>query len=204
MGDGEPSEEDDGLDDGSPDPEQDDDNQDDPEADESPDDSEESGDDVEDTSDEPDDLGGDPEGVDQDSDDGSSTGSEDSSGGDTASDGGDDNGIKTLEDGLFEDLTDEQKAIRNRELKEKFINLYVLANSFKVKIDNISKNPDNLDIIVRANRALDRLIETINFYITKTYDTKTYIENKSDFYYCLWILDRIEKLISSLIPDEPK
>ena len=44
----------------------------------------------------------------------------------------------------------------------------------------------------------------ITYYVTKTYPTKTYTENKSDFYYCLWILDRLDKLICTILPKEVK
>ena len=126
--------------------------------------------------------------------------SPDSADGDT---GNSSDPLEGLENEIYDDLTDEQKAIRNKELKDKFIELYNLIKSFKQKVEYINKNSDNMQIIIRVSNALDKLADMTLHYITKTYHTKTYIENKSDFYYALWCLDRIVVLIESIAPEEP-
>ncbi len=85
-----------------------------------------------------------------------------------------------------------------------FIELLDITNGFKDKVETISKNSDNIEVISRVSRALSKLSGMITYYITKTYPTKTYTENKSDFYYCLWILDRLDKLICTILPKEVK
>ena len=152
---------------------------------------------------EPDDLGdgGDGgEGGDDTPDAGDSSDGGDASGG---SDGGEEGDIKGLENEIFEDLTDEQKAIRTKELKDRFIELYNVTLAFKEKVDYVKKNSDNMKIITKVSKSLDKLSDMISYYITKTFNTKSYIENKSDFYYCLWVLDRLNELMGTLAPKEP-
>ena len=151
---------------------------------------------------EPDDLSDDGSdgGDDTDSLDSGDGDSSDSTDGDT---GNSSDPLQGLENEIYDDLTEEQKAIRNKELKDKFAELYNLIKSFKQKVEYIKKNNDNMQIITRVSNALDKLADMTLHYITKTYHTKTYIENKSDFYYALWCLDRIVVLIESIAPEEP-
>jgi len=181
------------LEDGAPD-EDGDDTTDEPDA----------GDDTDDGDMEPDDLGddgGDSDDPDAGGDDG------DMEPDDLGDDGGDGGGggedIKGLENEIFEDLTDEQKAIRTKELKDRFIELYNVTLAFKEKVDYVKKNSDNMKIITKVSKSLDKLSDMISYYITKTFNTKSYIENKSDFYYCLWVLDRLNELMGTLAPKEP-
>ena len=101
------------------------------------------------------------------------------------------------------DLSDEQKAIRTKELKDRFVELYNLTLAFKEKVDYVKKTSDNIQVITRVSKTLDKLSDMIAHYIHKTFNTKSYIENKSDFYYCLWVLDRINELMGTLTPKEP-
>ena len=128
-----------------------------------------------------------------------------SDGGDSgdSSDGGSEGEIEGIENEIFEDLSDEQKAIRTKELKDRFIELYNVTLAFKEKVDYVKKNSDNMKVITKVSKSLDKLSDMISYYITKTFNTKSYIENKSDFYYCLWVLDRLNELMSTLAPKEP-
>lgn len=146
--------------------------------------------------DEPDDLGGDDTPDAGDGGDGGDMGS-----GDGGSGNPDD--IKGLENEIFADLSDEQKAIRTKELKDRFVELYNLTLAFKEKVDYVKKTSDNIQVITRVSKTLDKLSDMIAHYIHKTFNTKSYIENKSDFYYCLWVLDRINELMGTLTPKEP-
>ena len=171
--------------------------------------------------DEPDDLGGD-DTPDAGGDDGDMEPDDlgddggDSEGGDDTPDAGDDgdmgsgdggsgnpDDIKGLENEIFADLSDEQKAIRTKELKDRFVELYNLTLAFKEKVDYVKKTSDNMQVITRVSKTLDKLSDMISHYINKTFNTKSYIENKSDFYYCLWVLDRINELMGTLTPKEP-
>ena len=128
-----------------------------------------------------------------------------SDGGDSgdSGDGGSEGEIEGIENEIFEDLSDEQKAIRTKELKDRFIELYNVTLAFKEKVDYVKKNSDNMKVITKVSKSLDKLSDMISYYITKTFNTKSYIENKSDFYYCLWVLDRLNELMSTLVPKEP-
>ena len=156
---------------------------------------------------EPDDLGDDGgdggEGGDDTPDAGDSSDGGDSGDTSGSSDGGAEGDIKGLENEIFEDLTDEQKAIRTKELKDRFIELYNVTLAFKEKVDYVKKNSDNMKIITKVSKSLDKLSDMISYYITKTFNTKSYIENKADFYYCLWVLDRLNELMGTLAPKEP-
>ena len=88
-------------------------------------------------------------------------------------------------------------------MKDRFIELYNVTLAFKEKVDYVKKNSDNMKIITKVSKSLDKLSDMISYYITKTFNTKSYIENKSDFYYCLWVLDRLNELMGTLAPKEP-
>lgn len=155
----------------------------------------------EDSVDEPDDLGGDPGDEGDDTPD-AGNGDDSNTSGDQSTPSEVDGKIKELEGEIFEDLSDDQKAIRTKELKDNFIKLYNIIIGFKDKLEYVKKTSDNIKIVTAASYELDKLAVLVSYYITKTFPTKTYIENKADFYYAMWVLNRINDLLGTLVEDE--
>ena len=103
---------------------------------------------------EPDDLGdggGDSEGGDDTPDAGDGSDGGDMGSGDGGSGNPDD--IKGLENEIFADLSDEQKAIRTKELKIDSLNYIILTLAFK-RSRYVKKTSDNMQVITRVSKTL--------------------------------------------------
>ena len=146
------------------------------------------------------DAGGDDGGDTDDSGDGTGD-----TGTDDGSTGGDpklDTDIKAIEDNLFNNLKPEQKNIAIKELKTRWMDLYDQINRFITKIDYIAKTPDNINIVLRVTKLTQQLRDTVEHYIINTFATKSYIENKSELFYSLLILDRLVKLLATTVKED--
>ena len=110
--------------------------------------------------------------------------------------------IKTLNGLLFNQLSPEQKKIADLELKGQFIELFEKINEFKLKVDNLERNDDNSKVLNRVSNALMQLSNLIKSYVQFTYQTKTYIENKSELFYSIWTLDKVVKLFDTVCPKD--
>ena len=143
-------------------------------------------------------------------------------GGDSAESGGDDSGseetpedgdnqqegeeqpegqdydINKIEDELFSSLTPEQIAIKNHELKDQFIELYSIIGSTLVRINDISKSNENINVLKFITEKLLELREMIDFNITTAYQTRTYIENNIIYQQCIATLNAIADIIDNI------
>ena len=146
----------------------------------------------------------------------------DDDGGDSAEGGGDDSGseeahedsgdqqegeeqpegkdydINKIEDELFSSLTPEQIAIKNHELKDQFIELYSIIGSTLVRINDISKSNENINVLKFITEKLLELREMIDFNITTAYQTRTYIENNIIYQQCIATLNAIADIIDNI------
>ena len=124
--------------------------------------------------------------------------------GETSDDGGDegeegdDFGIDKIEDELFSSLTPEQKAIKNEELKNQFIALYSVIGSTLDRINDVSKSNENVAALAFITQKLLELREMIDYTITTSYATKTYIENNITYQQCISTLNLISEMISKI------
>ena len=120
----------------------------------------------------------------------------------TDDDNGDDEGsdydIDKIEDELFSSLTPEQIAIKNHELKENFTDLYSIIGSTLVRINDIAKTNDNINILKFITEKLIELREMIDFNITTAYQTRTYIENNIIYQQCIATLNAISQIIDQI------
>ena len=143
-------------------------------------------------------------------------------GGDSAEGGGDDSGseeapedsgdqqegeeqpegkdydINKIEDELFSSLTPEQISIKNHELKDQFIELYSIIGSTLVRINDISKSNENINVLKFITEKLLELREMIDFNITTAYQTRTYIENNIIYQQCIATLNAIADIIDNI------
>lgn len=156
------------------------------------------------------DDGGDDESGEEGSDDSSEEESDDSSEEENSNEEGQEEyDINKIEEELFSSLTPEQIAIKNHELKNQFIELYSIIGSTLVRINDISKTNENINVLKFITEKLLELREMIDFNITTAYQTRTYIENNIIYQQCIAtlnaigdIIDNIPKLNDVKIPDE--
>ena len=106
--------------------------------------------------------------------------------------------LKSLEKGLFEDLTPEQMAIKNGELLQNYMDLYnIICKTFE-NVDKITKTYDNTRVLEFILDKLVDLKEITNAIIVSTYTTRTYVENLTEYKKILLILSQIKDMIKSL------
>lgn len=145
------------------------------------------------------DDGGDDSGDDEGSDDSSEEGSDDSSEEENSDEEGQENyDINKIEEELFSSLTPEQIAIKNHELKNQFIELYSIIGSTLVRINDISKTNENINVLKFITEKLLELREMIDFNITTAYQTRTYIENNIIYQQCIATLNAIGDIIDNI------
>ena len=106
--------------------------------------------------------------------------------------------INKIENELFSSLTPEQIAIKNHELKNQFIELYSIIGSTLVRINDISKTNDNINVLKFITEKLLELREMIDFNITTAYQTRTYIENNIIYQQCIATLNAIAEIIDNI------
>ena len=123
---------------------------------------------------------------------------------DESSEEGDENGeddeydIEKIENELFSDLTPEQIAIKNHELKNQFIETYSIIGSTLVRINDIPKSNDNVNILKFVTEKLLELRDMIDYNITVAYPTRTYIENNIIYQQCIATLNAIADIIDNI------
>ena len=106
--------------------------------------------------------------------------------------------INKIENELFSSLTPEQIAIKNYELKNQFIELYSIIGSTLVRINDISKSNENVNVLKFITEKLLELREMIDFNITTAYQTRTYIENNIIYQQCIATLNAIAEIIDNI------
>ena len=137
------------------------------------------------------------EGTEGDTDDGGE-GTEDSE--ESNGEEGTDDELKKIESELFSNLTPEQVAIKNYELKQNYINLYTTIISTITRMNDVGKTESNIELIKFISNKLIELKDMVDFNITKVYKTRTYIENNIIYQQCLSTLNALCDMIN-LIPN---
>lgn len=151
-----------------------------------------------------DDEGGDENFMDDDSsgDEGEESGEESSSEEEGSDDENNENNqeydINKIEDELFSSLTPEQIAIKNHELKNQFIELYSIIGSTLVRINDVSKTNENINVLKFITEKLLELREMVDFNVTTAYQTRTYIENNIIYQQCIATLNAIADIIDNI------
>jgi hypothetical protein len=87
------------------------------------------------------------------------------------------NEIEQIEDDIYNTLSDEQRAIKEKELKNNFSKLYNDSNDYIEKINNKPKSEDNIEILEKLVNSLVSIKNYVSDYIINTYSTKSYTEN---------------------------
>lgn len=112
--------------------------------------------------------------------------------------GGDDNPIADLQKDIFSSLSDAQMAIKDKELRNRFFNMYDSIDNVIDRINDIPKNHDNMAPIEFISKKLQELSDILSDYIGSTYDTLSYIENEVNYNKFFAILAGIGQAISNI------
>jgi len=110
--------------------------------------------------------------------------------------------LNAVEDELFGDLTDEQKAFKHKELKGNFVKLYQSTDKALKRLNLVPKTDSNVQVLKLAARKLIELKDMIHVNITETYYTRTFFENDILYKQCLAQFDAVARLLEEIIPDD--
>ena len=108
-------------------------------------------------------------------------------------------GLKAIENELFENLTDKQKQIKIKELKNNYVELFDRCDGI-IDIINSRKPSDEstAQIFDYINNVILDLQNTVHDYLEHTFSTKTYLENDAQFKSYLNILNTINNILKEL------
>ena len=109
------------------------------------------------------------------------------------------NTLADMEKTLFSDMTPQQLAIKNNELLQNYIGLYETINTI---FDSINKIPKTFDNTRPLSFIADQLIELkdmVNYVITTTYVTRTYVENMAYYKQALVVLEQLNSMLKALV-----
>lgn len=121
----------------------------------------------------------------------------DTDGGDYNNDSGN-NEIQDLEKDVFSDLSDEQMAIKDRELKSNFSRMYDIIIDIKERINDISKDANMIKSLEFAANTLSELSDQVSDYLSYTYETKSYTENMINYSMFLSVIEQINEILDNI------
>lgn len=106
--------------------------------------------------------------------------------------------LKELEDSIFDQLPEDQKAAKNKELKNIFNSVYYNCQKISDEVDQIMKTPENVKVYEYITNTLSDLMQYIKDYLTNNFNNRTYMENVVEFEKYLAVLDGIKKVLVDL------
>lgn len=125
------------------------------------------------------------------------SGAEDA-GDDSYSEGNESNELKQKENEIFNDLNEDQMVIRDQKLISLYIELYDRVEGIISKSDKFDKNEKTIDVVDFAVTKLFEVKDILYDYITKTYKTKTYIQNMTTYYEFIATINGIIKVLDKI------
>ena len=128
---------------------------------------------------------------------GETTGGVNTSGGESE----EDNKIRDLEGEIFGDLSNAQMAIKEKELKNNFSNLYDAVIDIEERVNNISKDAAMIKPLEFISHKMSKLSDQISDYLSYTYETKSYTENMIMYNTFLDILNQINSILDTIRPE---
>lgn len=145
----------------------------------------------------------DPDGMDQGGD-GEGVGGEDTTQDtDTETDAGIDENdphkkLKELEAEIFDQLSEEEKEVKRKELKKMYILLIEKAESIFSLTQEISKTDDTVKVVDYVSNTLMDLKTYLSDYVSTIYDSRTYLQNNVNFQKFLAIFDSIHAIFKEI------
>ena len=101
-------------------------------------------------------------------------------------------------------LTAEEQAIKIKEQKKQFNNMYIYIDDLINKIGDIELDEDNTEVVERISKRLYNLREYLNEYITTIFPSKDYISNDIFFSRFLQVLYSMDSVLQDLAKSRAK
>ena len=120
------------------------------------------------------------------------------SGGSGASGSGLSDEEKNAENDIYESLSDEDKMIRNIQLKSKFAQLHEDADNYMESINRITKNDENILPLKKIVVALGKVKTYIVDYLENIYNSTSYIDNFTNYVKFLVVFRTIGNVLKEM------
>lgn len=101
-------------------------------------------------------------------------------------------------------LTAEEQAIKIKEQKKQFNDMYIYIDDLIDKIGDVELDEDNTEVIERVSKRLYNLREYLNEYITTIFATKDYISNDIFYRRFLQVIYSIDTIMQDLAKSRAK
>lgn len=111
---------------------------------------------------------------------------------------GSENELKSLEDDIFKDIPPEQMNIKIMELKKQYLEVYATITDVLSRTNKIPKTSQNMSVLEFIINKLMELKDIVQFYLSNTFDTKTYVENMVNYQQYLATLNTINRLLKEI------
>lgn len=114
------------------------------------------------------------------------------------SESGEQGELQSLEDDLFKDLSPEQMNIKLLEIKKQYLEVYTTITDILSRTNKIPKTTENIKVLEFVTNKLMELKELVQFYLSNTFDTKTYTENLVNYQQYLVVLNTVNRLLKEI------
>ena len=116
----------------------------------------------------------------------------------TPSDDNIDPRLKELESIIFDDLNEEEKKLKIKDLKELYITVYKKCGSITELLTDIKRDEETIQIVEYISNTLIDLKQYVNDYLNDIFDTKTYVENLAQLQKYIMIFNAINKVFDQI------
>lgn len=99
---------------------------------------------------------------------------------------------------LYAELKPEQRKIQNRELKERYQDLYKIVSESLDKLNKVTKSSYDANMIDFAMRQLLNIKDLIYTSITASFATRTYVENKVELEKLTTMFNSVTNMVSTI------
>jgi hypothetical protein len=106
--------------------------------------------------------------------------------------------LKDLESVIFDELSEAEKKLKIKELKELFIVIYKKCGTISEMLSDIKKDEETIQIVEYISNTLIDLKKYVNDYITDIFDSKTYVENLAQMQKYIMIFNAINKVFDQI------
>ena len=106
--------------------------------------------------------------------------------------------LQELEEVIFDNLSDAEKQLKIKELKELYIAVYNKCTSITDMMAEIRRDEATIQIIEYISNTLIDLKQYVNDYINEIFDNKTYVENLSQLQKYIMVFNAINKVLAQI------
>ena len=106
--------------------------------------------------------------------------------------------LKELEAVNFDSLSEPEKKLKIKELKEMYVVIYKKCGTISEMLSEIRKDEETIQVIDYISNTLIDLKHYVNDYITEVFDIKTYAENLSQLHKYITIFYAINTVFDQI------